>query len=261
MRSLTHLIALYALLVCCSYGSAATATSEEKPDCTQTIEPGGNRVRISIDTCETPDLTEWSKTVLSPVVREWYSKLVQLLPSDGFEAPTNVTIHFSDTVKGVAETSGARIRCAAAWFRANLKGEAAGSVVHELVHVVQDYGLGRRNNPQATRSPGWLVEGLADYIRWFLYEPQSHGADIMWMRQRKNLRLRYDAGYRVTANFLDWVIANYDPDLVKSLNAAMREGKYREDLWKERTDHSLHDLAAEWKHGVEEQLAPSRAGL
>ena len=83
----------------------------------------------------------------------------------------------------------------------------------------------------------------------------------MWMRQRKNLRLRYDAGYRVTANFLDWVIANYDPDLVKSLNAAMREGKYREDLWKERTDHSLHDLAAEWKHGVEEQLAPSRAGL
>ena len=65
------------------------------------------------------------------------------------------------------------------WFRANLQGEAIGSVVHELVHVVQEYGRARRENPEATRSPGWLVEGLADYIRWFLYEPQSHGADLV----------------------------------------------------------------------------------
>lgn len=260
MRSLKHPIALCLFLACGFYGSAAAAGTEEKPDCRSIVE-SGNGDRITIDTCETPDLTEWSKTVLSPIVREWYPKLVQLLPSDGFEAPTNVSIRISDKVKGVAETSGSRIGCAAEWFRANLKGEAAGSVVHELVHVVQDYGYGRRNNPQATRSPGWLVEGLADYVRWFLYEPQSHGADVIWMRQRKNLRLRYDAGYRITANFLDWVTVNYDADLVKHLNAAMREARYREDLWKERTDHSLHDLAAEWKHGIEEQLSARNAGL
>ena len=41
--------------------------------------------------------------------------------------------------------------------------------MHELVHVVQQY---RR------RPPGWLVEGIPDYIRWYLYEPQSRGAEI-----------------------------------------------------------------------------------
>ncbi|HSQ79505.1 MAG TPA: aminopeptidase P N-terminal domain-containing protein, partial [Candidatus Bathyarchaeia archaeon] len=40
-----------------------------------------------------------------------------------------------------------------------LKGGAKGSVVHELAHVVQNYGVARRTNPSATRTPGWVVEG------------------------------------------------------------------------------------------------------
>jgi hypothetical protein len=32
--------------------------------------------------------------------------------------------------------------------------------------------------------PGWLVEGIPDYIRWFQYEPQSHGADASLFRAR-----------------------------------------------------------------------------
>ena len=78
----------------------------------------------------------------------------------------------------MAATGGTRVTCAAEWFRRNLEGEAKGAVVHELVHVVQQYGRARRNNPDATRPPGWLVEGIPDYIRWFLYEPQSRGAEI-----------------------------------------------------------------------------------
>jgi hypothetical protein len=263
-----RLVTLSIALVCGWFDCANVARSEGqisttdgKIDCLETIDIGEKRQQITIDTCNTPDLTEWSRTVLSPVVREWYPKLVKLLPSQGFEAPTNVSIRFSASLNGVAETSGTRIGCAARWYRANLKGEAVGSVVHELVHVVQQYGAARRNNPEATRSPGWLVEGLADYIRWFLYEPQSHGADLAWMRQRKNLRIRYDAGYRITANFLNWVIEQYDADIVPQLNAAMRQGRYRESIWKERTDHTLQDLGAEWKHNVEEQLTPRSAGL
>lgn len=222
-------------------------------DCLQTLQAMG-LYRITIDSCTTPDLAEWAKTNLAPVVLEWYPKLVALLPSDGYEAPKEVSIRFSDQYRGVAATGGTRITCAAKWFRANLKGEAVGSVVHELVHVVQQYGRARRTNPEATRSPGWLVEGLADYLRWFVYEPQSHGADLAWLRQRKNVQLRYDAGYRLTANFLNWVSEKYDQGLVKKLNAAMREEKYRETLWSESTGHSLADLGAEWKQQLEQQL-------
>jgi len=228
--------------------------AEPGPECREVLEAAGGAYRISLDTCETPDLTEWSKTTLAPVIREWYPRLVKLLPSDGFEAPTNVTVRFSETLRGVAETSGTRVQCAAQWFRSNLKGEAVGSVVHELVHVVQQYGKALRENPEATWSPGWLVEGLADYIRWFLYEPGSHGADLVWMQQRRSLQLRYDAGYRVSANFLDWVTHKYDEAIVPQLNAAMRAGKYREALWKERTGHTLEELGAEWKQLLEGEL-------
>jgi Peptidase of plants and bacteria len=130
-------------------------------------------------------------------------------------------------------TLGEDVSCNIAWFRRNLQGEAAGAVVHEMVHVVQQY---KRSNP------GWLVEGIADYIRWFNYEPQKHGADI-----HNPANARYDGSYRVTANFLDWVTENYDKDIVPKLNAAMRKGEYREELWQQRTGKSAAELGAEWK--------------
>ena len=127
--------------------------------------------QITIDTTETPDLTEWAHKDLAPVVRQWYPKLVKMLPSEGYEAPRRVSVTFSANMQGVAATGGTRVRCAAGWFRQNLQGEAKGAVVHELAHVVQNYGQARRTNPNATRTPGWVVEGICDYIRWFLYEP------------------------------------------------------------------------------------------
>jgi len=189
-------------------------------------------------------------------VREWYPKLVKMLPSEGYEAPTRVSITFSADMQGVAATGGTRVRCAAAWFRQNLKGEAKGAVVHELVHVVQNYGIARRNNPNATRTPGWLVEGICDYIRWFLYEPETHGAEIT---ARNIARAQYDASYRVTGNFLNWVTNTYDKDVVVKLNAAAREGRYSEDLWKDATGHTVQELGAEWKAALEKKIAEAAA--
>jgi hypothetical protein len=143
-----------------------------------------------------------------------------------------------------ASAGGGRINCNVGWFRRNLKGEAVGSVVHEMVHVVQQYGRGRRNNPNATRTPGWVTEGIPDYIRWFLYEPQSKGAEIT---TRNFARARYDGNYRITANFLNWVIEKFDKELHVKLNAAAREGKYSEVLWKEYTGKTLQELGDEWR--------------
>jgi len=207
---------------------------------------------ITIDTTETPDLTEWAKKDLAPVVRLWYPKLVKMLPSEGYEAPKRVSVTFSASMQGVAATGGTRVRCAAGWFRQNLQGEAKGAVVHELAHVVQNYGIARRTNPNATRTPGWVVEGICDYIRWFLYEPQTHGADIT---ARNISRARYDANYRISGNFLNWVTGTYDKEIVRKLNAAAREGKYSEDLWKTATGHTVQELGDEWKAALEKKIA------
>ena len=119
----------------------------------------------------------------------------------------------------------------------------------ELVHVVQNY-WGRRGQ-RATPTPGWLVEGIADYGRWFLYEPLSKGAEIT----KGNLaRAKYDASYRVTANFLDWVSQTKDKDIVRKLNAAAREGRYSEQIWKDSTGKTVQELGDEWKKANEERL-------
>src|SRR4029434_7805299 len=113
----------------------------------------------------------------------------------------------------------------------------------------------RRTNPNATRMPSWMVEGIPDYIRWFIYEPETKGAEIT---ERNLARAKYDASYRVTGNFLDWVTRKYDKDLVRKLNAAARQGNYAESLWKDFTGKSLEELGAAWKKEHEERIAAAK---
>ena len=209
---------------------------------------------ISIDTSEAPELKEWAEQKLGPVLAQWYPKIVAMLPSEGYSAPKR----FSVTIKpgrGVAATGGTRVTANSTWLKGELNREAVGALLHEEVHVVQQY-RGRRGNPDAKPSPGWLVEGIPDYIRWFLYEPQSHGADVAWLRTRRNVTLNYDARYRVTANFLDYVVEHYDPkkELITRINAACRDGRYTDDLWQDCTGKSLAALNDEWKAATEKQL-------
>jgi hypothetical protein len=232
---------------------------------TRAVAGEGGKYEITIDTTNAPDLTEWANQTLLPVCVKWYPIIVEMLPSDGFEAPKKFSISFREDMNNPAATGGTRIMCSTKWMRQNLKGEAVGAVVHEMVHVVQQYpGFFRRARgggnagaagaaggaapatAPAARNPGWLVEGIPDYVRWFKYEPQTHGADI-----RNPARAKYDASYRVSANFLNYVTDHYDKDLVKKLNAAMRQGKYSEDLWKEYTGKTAPELAEEWKKSLE----------
>ena len=201
---------------------------------------------ITIDTSGAPDLTDWADHTLAPVLADWYVKIVNMFPSEGYTAPTQ----FKVTIKpmdGVAYTAGKNVSANSDWLSQNLKGEAVGSLVHELVHVVQQFH--HRDNP------GWLVEGSADYVRWFLYEPPTvHGADIVWMKKLRRFDPHYDASYRVTANFLKWVTEKYDTNLVTQMNTAMRQGHYSEDLWKQYTGKTVQDLGEEWKKDIESQV-------
>ncbi|MDG2125871.1 MAG: basic secretory protein-like protein, partial [Verrucomicrobiales bacterium] len=162
---------------------------------------GNSEFAFVIDSTKAPDLTGWCRTELAPVLFTWYPKIIAMLPSDGFTAHDEVVLQFkTDMPRGVpAYASGNGIALGVDFFRNQLDNEAKGCVVHELVHVVQNYALAR-NNPDATRTPGWVTEGTADYLRWFLFEPEKNGARIT---KRNLLSARYDASYRTTGNFFD----------------------------------------------------------
>jgi hypothetical protein len=200
--------------------------------------PKSAKYQITIEYTEAPELKEWVEKTLQPTVDKWYPKVIEALPSSNYTAPDRVSIVITSKYRGVAATMGTRVMCNPDWFKQNLSGEAPGAVVHELVHVVQKYG-GVRG---ASANPGWLVEGLADYIRWFKYEPKPTGT-----RPRSPDKANYTDSYRTTAGFLNFVVEKHDKDLVVKLNAAMRQGKYSADLWKQYTGKTVDEL---WKEYV-----------
>lgn len=207
---------------------------------------GDGKFRYVIDTTKAPALTDWTAKELLPVVKEWYPKLVELLPSDGYRAPDVVHFEFRDDMGGTpAYAAGNRISLSATWFPGQLQREAKGCVVHEMGHVVQNYWRARATNPNPSPTPGWVTEGICDYLRWFLYEPESRGAAIQDPRQAN-----YDASYRITANFLDWLVTTKDKDLLRKLNAAAREGRYDEKLWQEWTSKTVAELGEEWRKAI-----------
>ena len=219
-----------------------------KPPKVLRFQTGDNRFSFQLDASEAPGLLQWSENELAPVVLDWYPKLVALLPSDGYEAPLAVTFQFrNDMPPGVpASASGSRVNLNAPWFENQLEGEAKGCVIHELVHVVENYWRARLVNRNAKPTPGWLTEGIADYVRWFLYEPEKRGA---LLSPKRLAAAKHDASYRVTANFIDWVARHHDQDIARKLNAAAREGRYQEALWEEYTGKSIAELADAWRAG------------
>ena len=223
----------------------ARAASGEQFD----VQTTDGKCDITINTAQASELSDWATDDLAPVLAEWYPKIVAMLPSQGFTAPTHYTV-IIQPMDGVAYTTDKTVHVSKKWIEDQINGQALGSVVHESVHVVQQFG-GYGYTDQA---PGWIMEGTADYIRWMKYEPQSHGADLSYMRQ-VGKSFHYDDSYRITANFLDWVTKKYDPDIVARLNAAMRTGKYIESMWKDDTGKTVQELGAEWKQDIETQLA------
>lgn len=208
-----------------------------------------NRYEFSVETTQAQELEEWTELELKPVIVEWYPRIVRMLPGAGFEPPRRVRFRYlpDAEMQGVpAYAAGSVISLNREWFRGELQGEARGCVVHEMVHVVQQYPARGRRLRDGAAVPGWLVEGIPDYIRWFVYEPKSGGASLSAERRRVS---QHDASYRVSANFLDWVIRSQPADagILRQLNAAAREGRYSPELWQTLTGKSEQQLAEAWR--------------
>jgi len=186
-------------------------------------------VEFVVDVTDAPEMKDWAEKVARVCERQ-YQMICEELKSDGFKPRQRITMTLKKDYNGVAGTSGGHITGSVRFFKAHP--DDVGAMVHETVHVVQNYG-GRGN-------PSWLVEGIADYIRFFKYEPGKIGG-------LNPDRLRYNGSYRQSAAFLAYVTDKYDKELVRKLNALLRQGKYKEDIFKELTGKTVQELGDEWK--------------
>lgn len=107
--------------------------------------------------------------------------------------------------------------------------------MHELTHVVQAY------SKDTGYDTGWLTEGLADYVRWFNFEPINKRP-----HPRQSRHPKATGSYQTTAAFLAYTQGKYDKNLARELNEAMYDGTYTPDIWKKLTGKTLDELNDEW---------------
>jgi hypothetical protein len=103
-----------------------------------------------------------------------------------------------------------------------------GMVIHEHAHVLQRYAKGY---------PGWLCEGIADYVRYYHYEPTRR---VPVDTKKAN----YTDGYGTSAKFLAWVEKTHDKSIVRKLNEALRKGEYTDKFFETHTKKTLDKLWA-----------------
>lgn len=180
---------------------------------------------FKIDVSQAPESREWAEKAKA-LCEEWWPKVAEALASEGWKAPKEVLLHFDPTYPGVAATSGAKIRISTEWIKK--RPDDFGMVIHEMTHVVQAYPRG---------GPGWVTEGVADWIRYVFYEKRP----LIPKGKRKG---SYKDAYWTAASFLGWVADQHDPKLISKLNASMRSGKWSDGIWKELTGKELDALWA-----------------
>jgi hypothetical protein len=189
-------------------------------------------VEFIVNVDDAPEMKEWADKA-ARVCAQHYPMINEQLKSDGYKPPHLVTMTLKKDYRGVAAAAGTRITGSVAFFKK--RPDDIGAMVHETVHVVQRYRT--RNNP------GWLVEGVADYVRFYKYEPGK-------LKPLPPERAKYNGSYQVTARFLAFLVERYDPHIVRKLNQAMREGEYREEIWQTLTKKTLPELGDEWKESL-----------
>jgi hypothetical protein len=144
-----------------------------------------------------------------------------------------VTFIVDPAYNGVAATGNGVARYSPKWLREHP--EDIDVVTHEVMHIVQAYPRGA--------GPGWLTEGIADYVRHKYGVNNEAGK---WSLPAYDTSHHYTKSYRITARFLLWLETKVKPSIVNDLDAAMRSKTYNDDLWQRLTGRTLDQLWQEY---------------
>jgi hypothetical protein len=183
-----------------------------------------------VDISQAPDLAVWSQTAEKQMEESW-ADTAALLYSDKFISPNMVNVIYTTGpgVTAIAATGGGVMTVNAVWPRAHPEDTAL--TVHETAHVIQAY---------SSYNPVWLVEGIADYIRWTRFEPEH-------FHPRINVQTAtYHDSYQTSATFLRWCELHYDSRLVTKLSQDVRFGAYQDSLFNTYCGKDVNTLWAEF---------------
>ncbi len=173
--------------------------------------------------------TAFDQNVAERLIRTFFKVYPKEAKVFNPSSASEVTFIIDPEYKGVAATSRATVRFNPDWFRKHP--EDIDVVTHEVMHIVQNYHSGH--------IPGWLTEGIADYVR-YAYGINNKAAG--WTLPDHNARQSYKNAYRITARFLVWVTARINKSVVKKLDAALRNGTYNKKIWKKLTGKNIAEL-------------------
>jgi hypothetical protein len=187
---------------------------------------------VVVDVSDFPESKAWGEAA-KLLVEQWFPTVSSLLATEDFKPPKQLNIVIKKEISAPAWATGDTITISGKWITEHP--DDLGMVVHELTHVIQQY-------PNSRNKPGWLVEGIADYIRWWRYEPEAP-------RPRINVeKANYSDSYRTTGYWLAWVSRKYDKRIVPALDRAMRKREDPMPLFEKMTGK---DAAALWKEFIE----------
>lgn len=144
-----------------------------------------------------------------------------------------VTFIIDPEYGGVAATSGGKVVYSTKWYQQHP--DDIDVVTHEVMHIVQNYGN--------TSGPGWITEGIADYVR-YKYGVANEASN--WSLPEVSARHNYTDAYRVTARFFVWLENHKNKKIVDKLDKVMRNNTYRDSFWKESTGKTIDELWAEY---------------
>jgi hypothetical protein len=159
------------------------------------------------------------------LIQEWEPKVAAVLGTAEAKRPKQLTVRFKD-MDGVAYWDGKAITVSTRY--AAKHPDDVMLVVHELTHVLQGY----------RKIPGWMTEGLADYVRFGIAEGGKFGIRLDPVKNKPR------DSYRVTG-YLILQAEKAHPGLVKKLHLAGVSGGDVEKVWAEHCGQTIDESWAE----------------
>jgi len=193
-------------------------------------------------------IPEWLAMAVK-VIRENYPRYDIYLQTEGHIPSGDITLQ-AESSGAIGWNSNTTIGFSIEWIKPGAGGEKDwGMIAHELVHFVQNYRGG-----EGTGLPGWVTEGIADYMRHVFFEPEKEMRPF-------NARENYDGAYQVTAAFFMYIVDTYDKDFVKTLNESGRKRTYSEDIFEKSTGKNVEALWAEYDEKVRQPHMAARTKM
>jgi hypothetical protein len=205
--------------VLCSMGLATNALGQQA----KTYQKKGYTLTFT-NNATNPD------TVLRDRLADTYFKVYpEIAKTYNKQTLKQVAFVIDTAYHGVAATDNGRVVFNPQWFKQHP--EDIDVVTHEVMHIAQDY--------KETVGPGWLTEGIADYVR---YQFGINNAAAKWALPDFKPTQHYTNSYRVVARFLLWLDHKQSKGIVQKLDKQLREHTFTADSWKQLTGKTLDEL-------------------